>query len=552
SATLRAGAGDDTFDMGRGGTLVTPPAWVLDGGAGIDRLDGAAGDDELRFVADGSWNWLSRLSDEGSPGQAGEGGSLNLLATWGRVANFDRFDGGAGIDVLTGTSAGDVIVLDDEGLPLAGAAAGQPRLVHIERIATGQGDDVIDLTSRRFAYGDVTLDGGDGHDVLWASAGHDTVLGGAGDDALSGNSGNDQLDGGRGNDVLRGGVGNDRLEGGLGSDLIDAGAGDDTLVFGADGVWGNGASVSNAGSPGRAGTGAQASIAGRNESDDVFDGGAGTDTLYGTVGADAIVLDDRSGTGGFGLGNLLNGWGGGPTSGLGGGLLGGLANGLFGGSLSGLFGNLLNTGASTTPRFENIERIASGPGHDVIDLTSNRFAYGDVALDGGDGDDILWSSAGNDSLIGGTGSDRLAGGAGRDLLDGGTGNDQLEGGIGNDTYRFAKGFGKDTLIENDAAANDTSNNADTIRFEGGIRFADLLFRRMDADLEVLRNGSSDSIRIKSWYQGNAFKVERFETDDGGVLLSGQVQALVNHPPPYVPAPAPPAMVVAMPQEQWLV
>lgn len=82
------------------------------------------------------------------------------------------------------------------------------------------------------------------------------------------------------------------------------------------------------------------------------------------------------------------------------------------------------------------------------------------ALDGGDGDDILYSYGGNDSIRGGNGIDYLNGGAGNDRLTGEAGNDQLygengvdwlDGGAGND-YLDA-GAGDDVLVG--GAGNDT-------------------------------------------------------------------------------------------------
>ena len=48
----------------------------------------------------------------------------------------------------------------------------------------------------------LTLDGGDGDDVLLGGAGNDTLLGGAGDDVLIGGAGTDTLDGGPGDNVV--------------------------------------------------------------------------------------------------------------------------------------------------------------------------------------------------------------------------------------------------------------------------------------------------------------------------------------------------------------
>ena len=54
-----------------------------------------------------------------------------------------------------------------------------------------------------------TLDGGLGNDTLTSGVGNDTLNGGLGNDTLYGEVGNDTLDGGLGNDILVGGSGND-------------------------------------------------------------------------------------------------------------------------------------------------------------------------------------------------------------------------------------------------------------------------------------------------------------------------------------------------------
>jgi Ca2+-binding RTX toxin-like protein len=48
----------------------------------------------------------------------------------------------------------------------------------------------------------LTLDGGNGDDILLGGAGDDTLLGGADDDVLIGGPGLDTLDGGPGNNIL--------------------------------------------------------------------------------------------------------------------------------------------------------------------------------------------------------------------------------------------------------------------------------------------------------------------------------------------------------------
>ena len=58
-------------------------------------------------------------------------------------------------------------------------------------------------------------------------------------------------------------------------------------------------------------------------------------------------------------------------------------------------------------------------------------------IDGGTGNDRLTGGDGGDTLIGGDGSDTLDGGGGADFFDGGIGDDYLEGGSGSDTGTYA-------------------------------------------------------------------------------------------------------------------
>src|SRR5207253_1633187 len=64
------------------------------------------------------------------------------------------------------------------------------------------GDDVVDGSGLSADSALLTIDGGDGDDVLLGSAGNDTILGGLGDDVLIGGAGSDVLDGGPGDNVV--------------------------------------------------------------------------------------------------------------------------------------------------------------------------------------------------------------------------------------------------------------------------------------------------------------------------------------------------------------
>ena len=316
------------------------------------------------------------------------------------------------------------------------------------------------------------------------------------------NTGGQTMGGGSGNDVLSGGGGNDSLTGGKGNDMLYGAGGDDTLNFSKDASWKK-TTRTNAGSPGQSGSKDKVDLNGKSHSFDVFDGGDGYDKLVGTSGSDAILLDDSS-----------------------------------------------SPAAASGPRIKGIERIEAGAGNDVVDLTSKRYAYGDVTIDGGAGNDVLWSSSGNDVLLGGAGSDKMDGGAGNDYLDGGAGNDQMnggkgvdllqggagndqltdtsgnglmDGGAGNDTLtngsgnalmiggkgtdKLVLGGGYDVIAFNRGDGKDTVSGKDsnaTLSLGGGIRYQDLTLRRSGSAL-ILEDGAGDRITFDKWYNGKRYQ-----------------------------------------------
>jgi len=82
--------------------------------------------------------------------------------------------------------------------------------------------------------------------------------------------------------------------------------------------------------------------------------------------------------------------------------------------------------------------------HDKINGTGDRDVFS-----GGAGKDVIKGFGGRDWLRGDGGNDILSGGSGRDLLDGGKGNDKMTGGAGTDVFVFAKGYGKDKIVDFD-------------------------------------------------------------------------------------------------------
>ena len=169
----------------------------------------------------GRWTILHQARHQGIKG--GWTGTQEIASLGGKSKIVDVFRGAADVDILylTDQGNGDVLFVDDiYADSFEGIAKTQARIANLDEIRAGAGDDVVDMTSQRFAYvGDgVTIYGGDGDDVIWSNKGDNKLFGDAGDDNIIGASGND---------VIVGGAGDDRMHGG---------GGDDIFCFGSD--WG--------------------------------------------------------------------------------------------------------------------------------------------------------------------------------------------------------------------------------------------------------------------------------------------------------------------------
>jgi trimeric autotransporter adhesin len=126
-------------------------------------------------------------------------------------------------------------------------------------------------------------------------------------------------------------------------------------------------------------------------------------------------------------------------------------------------------------------------------------------------------------LTGNAGSNQLVGDNGADTLDGGAGDDTLVGGAGADAYVFGRGYGVDTVRENDAPGG----GRDSVRFAPGIAQSDMRYRRVGSSLEASIVGTSDRMVFQDWYLGSRHHVEDFRFSDGSVLTDSQVQGLVS-------------------------
>lgn len=339
---LTGGSGNDTLRGGEGDD-------VLAGGSGADRLEGGAGDD--RYLVTDARAQAIELPGEGADEAlvsvddwvAGPGietlrltagatrlsGSAMAEAIWADAARACLLDGGGDGDVLWGGAGADTLRGGEGDDTLLGGTGA-------DRLEGGAGDDLFVLSD---AAATVVEHAGEGRDTGWmladaawhlpdgvevgilggaahrlsGGAGGDTLLGngalanridgGAGDDQIYGGALADLLLGGAGNDCFMGMGGGDRMEGGAGDDLYvigdlddvvleQAGEGTDVaLVTAAAWEVSEGIEVAylfGAGVALLGGAGAQI-LVGNGLQASLLDGGAGDDTLWGTLFADVIT-----------------------------------------------------------------------------------------------------------------------------------------------------------------------------------------------------------------------------------------------------------------------
>ena len=492
--TLRGDAGDDLLDGETGND-------VLHGGAGNDKLAGDAGDDTLHGD-DGA-----DVLDGGEGSDTLHGGAGNDTLQGG--AGNDTLNGGAGSDAYRFASGfgKDIIVQND------GVAARQDvvsfsdlkstDLVSFER----KGSDILmvfssgdELVLKNYLYSEsyweykvnqiqfadgitwnqakiremVITNGTDGNDTITGLAGGvNQLFGKLGNDVLTGAEGADVLNGGEGADVISGGAGADILIGGAGNDTLDGGGGDDTFVFARG--FGHDAIAQNDGLQART---------------DVvkFSDLASTDLLASErVGADVVLS--------FHSGDRLN-----------------LKNFLYSESYWEYKINQIQFADGVVWDQAQIKAkgsITNGTGGNdtltaVAAISNQMFGFA--------GDDVLNGADNTDLLDGGAGADTIKGNGGNDTLTGGTGNDSLDGGSGNDTFLFARGFGNDTVIQNDGVQART----DVVKFTDLASTDVLVCERVGTDV-VLTFSGGDVLTLKNYLYSDSYweyKINQIQFADG--------------------------------------
>ena len=439
------------------------------------KADGTYGTDT--FNPDGSTSGVANNAD-GSYSTYSNDGIGDVLTKFYNAQGIEVSDSWTKSDGTHGTDSFNTGGTGTPGTSTTSTynADGTSNTISTTVTGTGQSAVTTVATATYDASGNVTTS----MTTTTTANGDKTITGGVGDITLSA---------GAGNVTVIGGSGNDTLVAGNNINLLQGGTGNDTFVMSPANAWVPGYVSYNAGSPGHAGSGAMISIDGYVQNYDVIDGGTGYNVLKVADGNSEVVLDD--------------GYSPGPN------------------------------GGTYQPRFSNIQEIDCGTGNDIVDLTSTVFAYSDVTIVGGTGNDTMWSSSGNDLLIGGTGNDSMDGGWGNNIMQGGTGNDTITdsygnnifqggqgdnflsgsgsgselyiGGIGNDTITtgvgsydiiaFNKGNGQDVI-------NSGSGSTETLSLGGGISYSDLSLSQSSNDL-ILKEGTSDQIIFKNWYSSTA-------------------------------------------------
>ncbi|HEY0024466.1 MAG TPA: calcium-binding protein, partial [Longimicrobium sp.] len=574
--TLEGGAGDDNLQGQDGNDLLL-------GGVGTDSLSGGSGADDLQGQ-DGN-DYL--YGDAGN--DVFDGGAGNDYLSGGSGADLYRFGGGSGSDTVynhdgdavgvnadTISFAADVLPADvtmqRSGEDLVLSIAGTTDSLRVQSYFSQDGSSQYAVETIQFADGtawdvaaikgmvvqptagndtlygyatDEVLSGLEGNDTIYGAAGADTLEGGAGDDNLQGQDGNDlllggiggdSLSGGNGADDLRGEAGNDYLYGDGGNDIFDGGAGNDYLSGGSgadvyrfgrgsgsdtvynhdgDAVGVNADTISFAAdvlpadvSVRRSGEDLVLSIAGTTDSLRVqsyfSQDGASQYAVESIQFADGTAWDVAA------IKSMVTV----PTAGN---------DTLYGYAtddvLTGLEGN---------------DTIYAAAGADTLEGGA-----GDDNLQGQDGNDLLKGGIGGDSLSGGNGADDLQGEAGNDYLygdagndvfDGGAGNDYLSGGTGADVYRFGRGYGSETVYNHDGDA--VGVNADTISFAADVLPANVTVRRSGEDLLLSINGTTDSLRVQSYFSqdgASQYAVESIQFADGTAWDVAAIKAMVVVP-----------------------
>ena len=404
---------------------------------------------------------------------------------------------------VTGDNTDETIVIADAGgfITVDGTATTAPADNTFDLTVNALGGaDTITVTTAQLRG--VTINGGDGNDVVNGSPDDDIINGGNNEDVLNGGGGDDRLSGNDANDTMNGDAGNDVgvWNPGDDDDIINGGAGggDDAELNGGNNPENfaaapNGARVTfERVSPAPfkldVGPDTERLVLNANGGDDnmvsdpatptamLLNGGTGIDTMSAGAGADFLNGGDDNDklTGGPGGDRIVGDRGGdamigGPgddttvwNNGDGSDTMDGEA-GLDKVEVNGATGagdafEIAPNGARV--KFDRVNLvpftldIATSESFDINGLGGDDTLLVKpgvpmaVQADGGDGNDTMTGGDEQDTFFGGLGNDTLTGGGANDLLDGQDGDDKLlardgfgdlvRGGAGTDSAEIDK------------------------------------------------------------------------------------------------------------------
>jgi RHS repeat-associated protein len=463
--------------------------FAVDGWSGQATLDGGAGTDRITSSGNSSYVLSNGSLTQSNGGNfsltgfeqaalVGDNGPNSINAAG--FSGSTTITGAGGNDTLFGGSGTDTLLEQaDVSLTLSNTALtgglGTDSISGFERAVLTGGPSNNTLDARNYS-GSVTLDGGNGSDILMSGPGADQLTGGsdASNDTINGGAGTDTLVesgdvsynlsasaiAGLGNDSLIG-IEQARLTGGdsanvftvtgwTGPATLDGGGGGDRLVAVNDAsfVLTDAQLMRSTASAVSLVRFTQATLTGGPGANSIdasgfsgavtLDGAAGSDTLLGGAGSDQL-------TGGPGTTNdVVNGGAGTDTL-------------VETGNVNFTLTNTALTGLGSDT-LVSVERASLTGGSNNNTLNASGFTLGPVTLDGG---------AAGDTLIGGPWSDILTGGPGSDNISGGAGTDTVMDTTDSSftlTDTSLSGNGTDTLngIELASLSGDASSNSFTV------------------------------------------------------------------------------------------
>jgi Ca2+-binding RTX toxin-like protein len=458
-----------------------------------DTLDGGAGNDVLKAV-----NEFYAIASTGTTFIGGTGNDTIAGTYYNNTYVFNLGDGQDTVTNYTNTTSGFADVLKF-GVGIAAADVAPVRVGEdlVFRLANGTDQITVKnwFTNNQKMYQIEQVKFADG--TMWTNSQINTraleVFGTSGNDTLTGVSAFA--------DVLRGGDGNDTLLAAGNNDTLDGGAGNDVLRSANEFY-----AIASTGTTFIGGTGNDTITGTYYNNTYVFNLGDGQDTVTNYTNTTSGFADVLK----FGVGIAAADVA--PVR-VGEDLVFKLANGTDQVTVKSWFSNSQNQ--------YQIEQVKFADG---TMWTNTQVNSAMSVLTGTATADSLNGLANRYNMMSGlAGNDVMTGANYADRLDGGAGNDTLAGQSGNDTYILGRGYGADTLQEDDA----TAGNTDVLQFMSGIASDQLWLRQVGYDLTVSIIGTDDSATLSNWYLGAQHHVEQFRTSDGKILLDSMVQNLVD-------------------------